>query len=71
MSQVHYEVYLRKPGAPSWTLEQATEERTRAVEEKELLAREEIEKARIANQRAVDTARIASERGKSRALRAA
>ena len=32
MSQVHYEVYLRKPGAPSWTLEQATEERTRAVE---------------------------------------
>jgi len=34
-------------------------ERTRAVEEKELLAREEIEKARIANQRAVDTARIA------------
>ena len=37
-------------------------ERTRAVEEKELLAREDIEKAKIANQRAVDTARIASER---------
>src|SRR5262245_13873168 len=37
-------------------------ERTRAVEEKELLAREEIEKARIANQRAVDTARLASEK---------
>src|SRR5207248_35167 len=37
-------------------------ERTRAVEEKELLAREEIEKARISNQRSVDTARIASER---------
>src|SRR6516162_4635856 len=37
-------------------------ERTRAVEERELLAREEIEKARILNQRSVDTARIASER---------
>src|SRR3954449_13490241 len=37
-------------------------ERTRTIEEKELLAREEIEKARIANQRSIDTSRIASER---------
>lgn len=39
MSQVHYEVYIRKPGAPSWVLELATEDRARAVETaEELLA---------------------------------
>jgi len=37
MSQVHYEVYVRKPGATSWTLELASEDRTRAIESAEEL----------------------------------
>ncbi len=32
MGQVHYEVFVRKPGAASWALELATEDRTRATE---------------------------------------
>ena len=37
MSQVHYEVYIRKPGAPSWVLELASEDRARAMETAEEL----------------------------------
>lgn len=32
MSQVHYEVFIRKPGAPSWSLDIATEDRARAID---------------------------------------
>ena len=32
MSQVHYEVYIRKPGSTAWALDLATEDRARALE---------------------------------------
>ena len=48
MSQVHYEVYVRKPGATSWTLELASEDRTRAMESaEELLANGKVSAFRI------------------------
>ena len=48
MSQVHYEVYVRKPGSPSWTLELASEDRSRAMETaEELLATGKVSAFRV------------------------